>query len=63
MPCRHYERRGGRKPPEKMYIYVVRLYLRLSRQAAALLGFQACCSILEHVHRAPKAKARRTHAC
>lgn len=39
MQCRHYERRGGKKPPEKMYIYIMRLYLRLSGQAAASAGF------------------------
>lgn len=39
MQCRHCERRGDKKLPENMFIYVMRLYLRLYSQAAAFAGF------------------------
>jgi len=44
-----------------MFIYIMGLYLRRYRQAAAFAGFLACLSILEHVCHAPKSQC--AHAC
>lgn len=40
--------------PEKVFIYIMRLYLKLHRQAAAFAAFPTCLNTLEHVPHAPK---------
>lgn len=47
--------------PEKMFIYIMRLYLKLYRQAAAFPAFPTCLNILEHVHHA--AETQCAHTC
>lgn len=47
--------------PEKIFVYIMRLYLKLYRQAAALAAFPTCLNILEHVHHA--AKTQCAHTC
>lgn len=40
--------------PGQVFIYIMRLYLKLYRQAAAFAVFPTCLNTLEHVHHAPK---------
>lgn len=46
--------------PEKMFIYIMSLYLKLYRQAAAFAALPTCLNILEHVHHAPKTQCAYT---